>query len=251
MKATARVGARAHGGGDAALAGLILAAALAIAGGPSFANGVPALPYRWVRPPANLRGGNVTPASGQGTLALRATGVDAGSVATDDAQAFVVLARHSVAPRAGEAAVRITITPLDPRGLPGLPPGLHIDGNAYRIEAVYAGSGEVVTLTKPATVVLQYPIHGLQLFRLSDATWAGLETVRFQTSLQVFAFTDRPGIFAAVGAGRPAPWYVSSWPYLAATVLLLLLSVPLLRRAARSRDGAGGNARTPGASPPA
>ncbi len=186
--------------------------------------------HRWVVPPAPTDGQDAPPLHGAGALALAGSGVEAGSVATRYGQAFVVFPNDSVAPRFGEIAIRVAIPPLDPRTLPAAPPGLHIDGNDYRIEAAYGRSGDVAMLRRPTTVVLRYPVHGLQLYRLTPAGWIPLETVRFQTSLQVFAFTERLGVFAAVGQTPPSPSPVRSGFLLGVAVALLVAVGLQLRR---------------------
>jgi hypothetical protein len=67
----------------------------------------------------------------------------------------------------------VKITPLDPSTIALPPQGMRVDGNAYRIEAVYSVSKAPVVLSKPATVVLRYPVHATDLLRYSGG-WVSL-----------------------------------------------------------------------------
>jgi hypothetical protein len=204
---------------------------------------VPVLPYRWVRPPANLPpGGNQPAASVDGTLPLNSSGgLEGGSIATADGQAVVIFPKDGVAPKPGQHAIRVQITPLDPTTLPPPPAGLEIDGNGYRIEGTYEPSGAPLLIVKPATVVLRYPVHAEKLLRLTGQVWAVLETITFATSLQVYAFTDQLGIFVTARPPVALSGLRAWWPYLAGGVVILgllagLAAFLLTRRRAAPPD---------------
>src|SRR5262249_17569239 len=135
----------------------------------------PPLPYRWVRPPANLPEPNQPPSSGSGDIALTPTGSQSASILTDDGQAPLILRFAAIAPRRGASAVTVKLAPLDPRSIAPPPDKLVFDGNAYRMEATY-NTGGPVTLVKPATPVLRYPKHATVLLRFSGSGWVALET---------------------------------------------------------------------------
>jgi hypothetical protein len=202
---------------------------------------VPVLPYRWVRPPANLPpGGNQPATSVDGTLPLNPSGLEGGSITTTDGQAVVIFPKDGVPPRPGQTAIRIKITPLDPGTLPPPPAGLEIDGNAYSVEGTYAPSGAPLAIAKPATVVLRYPVHAEKLLRLTGGTWTVLETITFQTSLQVYSFTEQLGIFATARPRVPLSGLQAWGMYLAVGLVVLGLAagvgaVVLLRRRALGR----------------
>lgn len=157
----------------------------------------PPIPYRWVAPPPFLAGSNQPPQSGTGSVP---TGLRSGSISTGDGQATVVFPEGSIPARSAESSADVRITPLNPTTVAPPPSGLRFDGNAYRIEATYTGSKEAVTLGKPITVVFRYPVHATELLRFS-AGWSSLKAQAIQATLQIFATTDRLGVFAAAAPG--------------------------------------------------
>jgi hypothetical protein len=159
----------------------------------------PPPPYHWVRPPANLAGGNQHPPSGSGRIALTPQGSRPASVATDDAQAVVVFPGNAIEAHAGESRVDVKITPLDPATVGPPPRGFRFDGNAYRVEAVYMPSGRAAALRPSATasVIFRYPIHADDIFRRDGQTWTPLRAEVVMTTLQVFATTTHLGVFVA------------------------------------------------------
>ncbi|HKV44094.1 MAG TPA: hypothetical protein VJT32_05380 [bacterium] len=156
----------------------------------------PPLPYRWVRPPANLPEPNESPETGQGSITLGASGSPSTSVVTGDGQAGVILRAGAVAPHAGAPSVEVTITPLDPGTLSPPPGGLQFDGNAYRIEATHPAGGSAA-LQAPVTVVLRYPRHATMLLRSTGTGWTPLEAHVVPGALQIFASADQLGVFIA------------------------------------------------------
>jgi hypothetical protein len=157
----------------------------------------PPPPYRWVRPPGTIPGPNQPPQSGKGTIVLTQGGSLYSIVGTDDAQAWVVFFKDVVVPRAGESQVRVQVTPLSPADLPSPPQGVRLDGNPYRIQAVYAASGQPVRLRQSVTVMLRYPIHATEIVRVSGSKWVTLPTTRVEATLQIFGPTTELGVFAA------------------------------------------------------
>ena len=185
-----------------AVVAIYVVVAMLVPGGPSRpvfdAIGPPA-PYKWVNPPPDYAPGNMKPESATHDLVLTASGSVAASVATPDGQAAIVLKEASFAARKGETAITIRIDPLDPATLGRPPRGLRYDGNAYRYIAAYKKSGVETELTKPATVVLQFPIVSTKLLRRDGDVWTDLKANPVSVSLQIFANTDKLGAFAAAG----------------------------------------------------
>ncbi len=202
----------------------------------------PPLPYRWVRPPANLPQPNQPPSSGTGEIPLTPTGSQSASILTDDGQAALILRFGAIAPRAGVSEVKVTITPLDPRSIAPPPAKLVFDGNAYRMEAA-GNTGRPATLAKPVTPVLRYPKHATVLLRSSGSGWVALETHVVSGSLQLFGPSEALGVFVAAASPSvpPAPWA----PYAvgaAAAGLVIVLAALILdrrRRGRRTRRGHG------------
>jgi hypothetical protein len=191
----------------------------------------PPLPYRWVRPPANLPEPNQPPSSGAGEIPLTPTGSQSASILTDDGQAALILRFGAIAPRAGASAVTVKIVPLDPRSIAPPPDKLGFDGNAYRMEASY-NTGGPATLVKPVTPVLRYPKHATVLLRFSGSGWVALETHVVAGSLQMFGPTDMLGIFiaAAPPSGAPGPWGRYAAGAAIAGLVIALVAVVLARR---------------------
>ena len=158
---------------------------------------MPPPPYRWMRPPGDISGPHQPPQPGTGTVALTATGSRYSVVGTDDAQAWVVFSKDAVVREPGESEVRVRIIPLDPSTVPAPPPGMLLDGNAYRIQAVYAKSGQPVKLREVVTVMLRYPRHAQEILHVSGSRWVVLATNKVDVTLQLFASTQELGLFVA------------------------------------------------------
>lgn len=157
---------------------------------------VPLPPYRWVHPPASRARDNKPALPGAGTVAMGPPS-RAAEIATDDDQALVTFPQGAIAARSGESSVKVTIVPLDPVTVAPAPGGRRFDGNAYRIETVYAASGAPAVLASPATVVLRYPVHATMLLRSEGTGWEALSPQVFTGSQQILANTNRLGVFTA------------------------------------------------------
>jgi hypothetical protein len=197
----------------------------------------PPPPYRWVRPPANLPEPNQPPETGTGTIPLAPAGSQSASVLTDDGQSAVIFRFGAIVPRAGAASVQVSIIPLDPATIAPPPPGLRFDGNAYRMEATYP-DGTPISLAQPVTVVLRYPRHATMLLRSTGNGWSRLDAHVVAGALQIFASTDRLGVFisAAPVTSQSTAW----WGYIAggAAVLGVLAAIAARWLGRRRRAGA-------------
>ncbi|HLW47938.1 MAG TPA: hypothetical protein VKW09_09250 [bacterium] len=200
---------------------------------------VPPAPYRWVHPPPALARDNQAPSGGSGQIGLNPAGSGSASILTDDAQAGVIFPHDAVAPRPGITSATVRLTPVDPETVAPPPAGYAFDGNGYRVEATYQ-NGRPVALRRPVTPVLRYPRHATVLLRWSGGTWTMLDTKRVQAALQIFAASDRLGVFVAarpIGGGTPA-WLlygggaVAVLAAAAAAALLLRRRRPAAQRAA-------------------
>jgi len=191
----------------------------------------PPAPYHWVHPPPELARDNQPPTGGTGQIGLNPTGSGSASILTDDAQAGVIFPHDSVAPKAGVTAAVVRITPVDPATVAPPPPGLVFDGNGYRVEAAYQNGGPIA-LGRPVTPVLRYPQHATVLLRWSDGKWTALDTKRVQAALQIFAASDRLGVFVAA---RPAGGGTGSWLMHGAAAVALVLAAALAAVTLRRR----------------
>lgn len=197
----------------------------------------PPAPYRWVHPPPELARDNQPPTGGTGQIGLNPTGSGSASILTDDAQAGVIFPHDAVAPQAGVTTAVVRITPVDPATVAPPPAGLVFDGNGYRVEAAYQSDGPIA-LRRPVTPVLRYPRHATILLRWSDGEWTALDTKRVQAALQIFAASDRLGVFVAA---RPTAGGASSWLLYgaaAAVVLAAAGAAAALRRKRQARRAA-------------
>jgi hypothetical protein len=201
---------------------------------------VPLPPYRWVHPPPSRARDNRPPLPGAGTISLGPPS-QAVEVSTDDDQALVTFPRGIVAPRPGESSVKITIVPLDPVSVAPAPNKSRFDGNAYRIEARYAASGEPAVLTAPASVVLRYPVHATVMLWWSDPAWTPLSVSLFTGSQQALSNTNRLGVFAAAtsSSGRAGPVTAGPGCLAGAFAVFGLIGAMLARRVSVRRRAPG------------
>jgi hypothetical protein len=208
---------------------------------------MPPPPYRYVNPPLDFIRENQPALGGTAMLRLTDKGSEPGSAATNDGQAVVTLASNTVAPRQGEEAIFVALTPLDPRRV--VPTALRdrADGNAYRVEVVYAASRAPVVLQRPITIVLRYPVHATEIYQEGTPDWQVLPTTYFPTSFVVYAETRHPGTFVAaappgyfsgLAAMRRRPLSGVLLPGLALLAALVGLIVVVVARL-RARGAAG------------
>lgn len=166
---------------------------------------VPPSPYRWVEPPPELEASNLFPTAGSFELELGRRGTDTTVLTTDDAQVTLVLPRGAFAAANGQDVVTVTIAPLGPSAVAAPGDERAILGNVYRIEAVYAPSGEPADLAEEARVVLVYPFlstdHGIHEVLLSpDGTaWEAVETNDLPSIQQADGAIRRLGYAAMAG----------------------------------------------------
>ena len=180
----------------------------------------PPVPYRWVNPPVDLKDANEKPRRGTGKVEFAKGRSQPTSITTDDGQAQVVFKTESIRAAKGEKEAVVTVTPLDPATLPK-EDGVTIDGNAYRVDAKYAKSGESVSMDNEISVVLRYPAHGKIVVRLDGRRWVELDTDLAEASFQAFADSDELGVFAVEGA--PDPWWRQFITYKNAGILVVIL----------------------------
>lgn len=229
--------------GPAAAVLLLVAAGASVALGmlagiPLFDGLAPPPVYRWVQPPAGLRSINTPPDSVTASEVLPATGTVV--VGTPDGQALVSCPAGAFAAPPGQSALRLSIRPLAASAVAPLPPGVVIQGNAYRIQAVYLPSGATATAVQSVDVILRYPVDATQMVGHSGGAWHLLPTIPESQLLSLDATTTQFGVVAAARTGvHPrAPSRIAPWAYVAAGLALAVGAVPLLTRR-RPRPPAG------------
>jgi hypothetical protein len=218
---------------------------------PLFDGLAPPEPYRWVEAPPDAIDPIGEPFEGEDTIPVD-DNFGAFTVITADGQAQATMLVDAVELPPGEEAVHLTVTPVDPMTLGPPPAGLRFDSNAYTVEAEYVPSGDAVTLTGEATILLRYAIHAEEMLRWGGQAWQPLETTLLQGTLQVFANTSELGAFVAAGPdleeSGPGP---ALWIGLGAGAMALIIGLEVfLRRQRRKRrpgkrakPGKGGKAK--------
>jgi len=134
-----------------------------------------------------------------------------------------------------DGLVQIRIVPQDPASGSPPPPGLRFDGNIYAVAGFYTLSRKPVTLRKPVSVVLRYPLHATTLLRRTDSQWRPLQAETVPSTLQIFATTDALGRFVAAAPIQPPAGSVWA-PYAAAGLLLVLAALIVRRRVFATRN---------------
>jgi hypothetical protein len=223
--------------------GVVVVAAYIAAVGMSASGGWPARllfdgvgppnPYRWVSPPPERAASNQPPMLAQRTAKLTSKGSFGMSVVTGDGQASLVAPEGAFPVEPGQRSVLITITPSDPASLGDPLPGLLYQGNAYTFDAKYQPSGTPAPLVKPVSILLQYPVHATAILRRDGDRWTALKSTAVPASLQVFADTQRLGVFVAAG---PKPTTKPNLlPYISIGAILLAAGAGLIARRRQSR----------------
>jgi hypothetical protein len=216
---------------------------LLVSGTPAGANGpTGSIPYRWVDPPAFVRGElNRPPLPGTGEVTLGPRGSGGASVTTGDGQATLVIPDGAFEPAGDPTTLKIDLVPLDPGALAPPPRGLGFEGNAYRISVSGGADQGIPELRQPATIILTYARGGGTILALEASSWAAVETHESAGSRQVFADITSTGTFvpsislpaaeALEQKVRRAPWWEIA---LAGGVVLLVgFAIYFLNRPAR------------------
>ncbi|MEP7060134.1 MAG: hypothetical protein ABI828_05330 [Actinomycetota bacterium] len=198
----------------------------------------PAQPYRWASPPPALASTNQQPATGTFVAKFKDGGLQGRVFLTSDAQATVIVPSQAFPPHAGDTAVVLTLTPVDPASLHALPGGLIPFGNAYRFEAAYRPSGAPAPApVRPIDLVLLYPVtpdlhaatHQIYALGAGDSWMAlkGTDTPSVQQTEGKTA-TFSSVVVAGVPAPAPASPGGSGGGGSSTTTLILVIAVCLL-----------------------
>lgn len=168
----------------------------------------PLPPYRWVDPPVERVSDNQVPGVERFAVRVKADGgADPASVTTSDGQTTMTF--DLITPIEGES-FEVVVTPLAPQTLAAAPADGYFDGNAYRYEALYAGTQTPVKGS--FTVVTRFSVHARQVLTLREGAWDSLFRP-FATPIdqQVSARTSSMGTFVAASKGtRTAPSQLNS-----------------------------------------
>lgn len=165
---------------------------------PLFDGLAPPAPYRWVKPPSELRDGNQQPLGAKQDLALTRDGNEEASIATLDSQATLIVPRGAFV-SAKDKSVHVEVTPKDPTPFGKPPSRLSYSGNAYDITATFRPSGTPASPSDTVTILLSYPIHATKILQRTGNAWTALPTTSVPAALQVFAKTKALGAVVAAG----------------------------------------------------
>jgi hypothetical protein len=213
-------------------------------------DGLAPVNYRWVNPPPELATTNQEPSSGVFGLEMGPKGVEGKVVFTSDNQVTVIVTTGSIAPKAEQQSVDLSVTPVDPATLSPPGDGLSVFGNAYRVEATYRPSGKAARnqdITEPFDIILVYPststLHATSheiVYSADGTTWERLETMDTITFQQAEASVPGVGALMVAGsaAASPGPGTGGGSTTLATALLvaagcILLIGVALLIRSGR------------------
>jgi hypothetical protein len=201
--------------------------------------------YQWVDPPSFFSSGNVKPKPATATIKLHRGGSEAAGVATPDGQFVINLARGAIEKRPGAGSVTVRVTPLAPSQFPNLPDGMRANGNVYRLHMRYETGPTVKHLAGNATLVMQVPELGNNLFVATSVgpgtRWSRLDSTAIPpTQLSLSASLPGPGSFVAgtnlpelVGPGGSSGHAVLIGIVVAVIAVLVLVAAFLLVRRRR------------------
>jgi hypothetical protein len=138
----------------------------------------PSTPYQWVNPPKAFAAGNVKPHPTDAQVALGPEGNPLAGAGSTDGQIVLNLPEGALPPHPPDEHVTVRLTPVDPGTLATAPTELRPNGNAYKVDFLYAPSGGPINaLTKAGNVILTVPepAQGL-LFSPDGQAWQKLES---------------------------------------------------------------------------
>jgi hypothetical protein len=173
---------------------------------------IPGAAYRWVAPPPELAADNQPPSAGEFELEVREGRTLSNVFFTADNQ-VTLLASEGVGEGRRHDGLRLTVTPEDPATFPDPPGELVPFGNAVRLEAAWAPSGQAVEgFATPLTTILVYPatpnLHATEhdlLWSPDGSAWETLETIDSIAQQQVQADVPGPGVVLVAGVPAPLP----------------------------------------------
>lgn len=162
--------------------------------------------YRYVETPPRMAPSK-EPFAGSFSVPLGRQGSNVYAFATKDQQVSLTLASGAIPTLKGARRVRFSIEPLGPSNFPAPPSGQSIDGNVYRITAVYQpGEAPIRHLARPLRLHLAYPaeattkrpIHAL-LYSPDGRTWRDLHGTDYLVGQSVRKRISSLGYFAVAG----------------------------------------------------
>ena len=137
------------------------------------------VPYKWVKAPWYVASTNIKPRPSHQDIPFEEGTSPQTGVTSEDAQIILNLPQGALPPRAGETAVRVSFTPLDPTKL-AKPPGngQRPNGNAYRVQMSYQPSGAPLeSLSTSGNVVMVVPDEAEKMLFSDDGkSWSELPT---------------------------------------------------------------------------
>ena len=153
----------------------------------------PAPPYHWVTPPPSFAAANQKPAEMTGTISLEGGQPSPFNGASSEIQIVLNIQAGSFGAHAGDTAVDLRATPVDPATLGPLPAGASADGNAVRLTFEYLPSGQPAgALVHPASLSLRFPTGAEEVWVSETGTgWRALPTMLNNTSTGLYVSTEQ------------------------------------------------------------
>jgi hypothetical protein len=126
---------------------------------------VPPQPYRYLHPPPALAPNNNLPEGGSGTISTSSGQSNASDIFSRDGQAGILAPQGAFSLSSTVRSIVVRIEPINTP--PNLPASYVADGNAVRITATGRPGGTILSLHKPATLVLRWPRlpSGVEIYR--------------------------------------------------------------------------------------
>ena len=213
-------------------------------------------PYKWVKPPWYVGNTNIAPKASSTDIAFENGVSPLIGVTSNDAQIILNLPQGALPARAGDSAVRVAFTPLDPKKLAKLPGGMRPNGNAYRVQMTYQPSGTPFPqTTSSGNVIMVVPDEAERmLFSVDGKSWTELPTQRLGDPTTVGSAFNKPGYyvvgtllpeFADPNKGSGTKKTAGTVMIVVAIALLLGYVLPTLLRRSRAAQAAETAARGP------
>ena len=181
---------------------------------------LPPYPYRFLHPPPGLNRVNRPPTEAIRTLPPDYAQAVNWFIFTPDNQAGIAAPRAAIVPEPGTQEIAVGVAPVDAPS--GLPAGLALDGNAYRISIRSEPSEHMARLRRPVSLTLRFPHEPVGVYVYRGGRWHKIcgeadsaltgSTISCPTRvLGVVAAVTLPANIGPVSPTRTGPDAVLAW----------------------------------------